>query len=86
MTFELIFDKQARKDFSKLPERIAKSIFRKCRETKSNPMRHWKKNIDRGDYKLRVGDYRAIADIDFELKRIAVTKVGLRHNIYQKSK
>jgi mRNA interferase RelE/StbE len=83
MSFELIFDKPSRKDFSKLPNEIAQRIFKKCRKTRDNPMNFWEKNTDRNDYKLRIGDYRVIADIDFELKRIEVTRVGNRKNVYK---
>jgi len=84
MGFKLIFDPKVREDLGKLPKEIAQRIFKKCQETKENPMSFWKKNTDRNDYKLRVGDYRAIADIDFESKRIEVTKAGHRKSIYKR--
>jgi mRNA interferase RelE/StbE len=84
MTFELIFDKSSRKDFSKLPKEISQRLFKKCRKSKENPLKFWEKNTDRNDYKLRVGDYKAIADIDVGLKRIEVTKAGHRRNIYKR--
>ncbi len=37
----------------------------------------------RTDYKLRVGDYRAIADISQKNKTIQVTLIGHRKNIYR---
>jgi len=35
-------------------------------------------------YKLRVGDYRVIMDIDNKIIRILILKVGHRRNIYDK--
>ena len=84
MEFQLIFDPSVLKDFSKLPKGVPQRIFKKCQKTKKDPLSFWEKNTDRTDYKLRVGDYRAIADINFELKRIEVTKAGHRKNIYKR--
>jgi mRNA-degrading endonuclease RelE of RelBE toxin-antitoxin system len=84
MDFKLVFAASADKDLSKLPKKISQRIFKKCQKTKSNPMRYWEKVTDGEEYKLRVGDYRAIADIYFEERKIEVTKVGLRETVYQK--
>jgi mRNA interferase RelE/StbE len=83
MDFKLVFAASADKDLSKLPKEIAQKIFKKCQKTKSDPMRFWEKVTDGEEYKLRVGDYRAIADINFEQRKIEVIKVGHRKNIYQ---
>lgn len=84
MDFQLIFAASADRDLAKLPKEIAQRVFLKCRKTKSDPMRYWEKVTDGQEYKLRVGDYRALADIDFEKKRIEVTIVGHRKNVYRK--
>jgi mRNA interferase RelE/StbE len=83
MEFQLIFAPSVEKDFSKLPKEISRRIFKKCQETKTNPMSYWKKITDRNDYKLKVGDYRAIADINFESKTIEITKAGHRKHVYK---
>jgi len=84
MDFQLIFANSADKELSKLPKNIAQRIFLKCQKTKNDPMRFWEKVTDGKEYKLRVGDYRAIADIDFEQKKIEVIMVGHRRNVYKK--
>lgn len=84
MAFSLIFDPHVEKDLSKLPRELAARVFKKCQQTKDNPMRFWEKNTDRHDYHMRIGDYRVLADIDFKIKRIEVTKLGPRDSIYQK--
>ncbi len=83
MGFKLIFAPSVEKDFSKLPKEVTHRIFRKCGKTKTDPFSFWEKITDRKDYKLRIGDYRAIADINFNIKRIEVTKAGHRKNIYK---
>jgi mRNA interferase RelE/StbE len=84
MDFKLIFAASADKQLSKLPKSIARRIFLKCRKTKSDPMRYWEKVTDGEEYKLRAGDYRAVADIDFEQMKIEVILVGHRKNVYKK--
>jgi len=84
MDFKLIFAYSADKELSKLPKSISQRIFLKCQKTKSDPMRYWEKVTDGKEYKLRVGDYRAVADIDFKQRKIEVTKAGHRKNIYKR--
>lgn len=60
-------------------------IFRKIIESKTDPFRFFERLEGRDDYKLRVGDYRVIADINQKERRIEVTKIGHRRSIYKKS-
>ncbi len=52
-------------------------------DTKENPHHFFERLSGRDDYRLRVGDYRAIADIDDRKKRIEVTLIGHRKRIYK---
>ncbi|MEK6886849.1 MAG: type II toxin-antitoxin system RelE/ParE family toxin [Nanoarchaeota archaeon] len=83
MTFELIFDEKAIDFLNDLPKELKKRIFNKIKSTKENPIHFFERLEGRTDYKLRVGDYRIIADIDGNSKKITVTMVGHRKNIYQ---
>lgn len=80
----MIVDPKAAKELEKLPNKVSHRLFKKVQESKSNPQFYWIKLIDREDYKLRVGDYRALADIYSKQKTIHVTKVGHRKDIYKK--
>ncbi len=84
MEFSVIFDKKAAKELLKLPEDIKIRIFNKIIESKKDPSRFFERLEGRNDYRLRVGDYRVIADINLKEKRIEVTKIGHRKNIYKK--
>lgn len=53
-------------------------------DCKSNPFHFFERLVGRKDYGLRVGTYRVIADIDSDTKRIMLTLIGLRKNVYQK--
>jgi len=82
--YELIFDEEAIDFLNSLPKEIKERIFNKIISTKENPLHFFEKLSGRNDYKLRIGDYRAIADIDNNAKRIEITLIGHRKNVYKK--
>ena len=65
----------------KLDKQIAQRIWKKVMAAKENPDHFFERLEGRTDYKLRVGDYRAIAEIDNELYRIEITMIGHRKSI-----
>jgi mRNA interferase RelE/StbE len=68
----------------KLPKDIRTKILRKIIESKADPFKVFEGLKGRKDYKLRVGDYRVIADINKKRERIEITKIGHRKIIYRK--
>jgi mRNA interferase RelE/StbE len=81
---KLIFDEEAIKFLDKLPKDISKRIFKKIQDTKENPHHYFIKLTNRQEYKLRVGDYRVIADINDSEIIIYIITIGHRSNIYKK--
>lgn len=81
--YTLQFDTHAGRELSKLPQDVARRIFKKLQESKQNPRHYWERLDGRRDYKMRVGDYRVIADIYEDQKLIYVTKIGHRKTIYE---
>ncbi|MBW2991706.1 type II toxin-antitoxin system RelE/ParE family toxin [Candidatus Woesearchaeota archaeon] len=84
MTHEVIFDEQAIEFLVKLPKELRKRIYSRIISTKNNPFHFFERLEGRRDFKLRVGDYRAIADISSNSKKIQITVIGHRKNIYKK--
>ncbi len=82
--YEVIFDEEAIDFLNKLPNDIKKRIFSKITSTKQDPFHYFEKLTKKTGYKLRVGDYRVIADINRNNKKIEVTVIGHRKNIYKK--
>lgn len=80
---EVIFDDEAIDFLNKLPKEVKARIFDKISSTKENPFHFFERLTGRTDYKLRVGDYRIIADIDPGNETIKVTTIGHRKNIYK---
>lgn len=81
--FQVIFDDEAIDFLSKLPKEIRNRIYNKIVSAKENPLHYFERLEDRKDYKLRIGDYRAIADIDVSSKKINITLIGHRRNVYK---
>ncbi|MBN2421717.1 type II toxin-antitoxin system RelE/ParE family toxin [Candidatus Woesearchaeota archaeon] len=82
--YKVIFDPEAIEFLEKLEKIIAKRIYDKISSTKPIPYHFWERLTGRKDFKLRIGDYRAIADINYNSKTIEVTRIGHRKNIYKK--
>ena len=82
--YEVIFDPDAFEFLKKAEKKIAKRIWDKIMSTKSNPYHFFERLTGRTDYKLRIGDYRAIADINDSEQRIEITLIDHRKNVYKK--
>ena len=82
--YELEFDDKAAIIIKKLPKEISTRIVRKLQETKENPHRYFERLIGKSEYKLRVGDYRIIADIYDNKLIILVLYVDHRSRVYDK--
>ena len=67
------------KNFDKI---AIKRIIKKIESTKGNPQKFFKKLTGRPEYKLRVGDYRIIAQIELDKRAIFIRSIGHRKNVY----
>ncbi|MCZ7360522.1 MAG: type II toxin-antitoxin system RelE/ParE family toxin [Candidatus Methanoperedens sp.] len=76
MRFQIIWSESASKAFRKLDRTVAKRIFKKVSQLGENPY-HFDvtKIVGEPYFRLRVGDYRVVFDIQND---------GHRKNIYKK--
>lgn len=84
MSYELIFDRTALEFLEGLPKELRQRIFGRATAAKENPMHFFERLEGRQDYKMRVGDYRVIADINHGLKRIEITLIDHRKRVYKR--
>jgi mRNA interferase RelE/StbE len=82
--YEIIFSQKAKKQLFKLEKVIQERIISALERIRIRPEAYITKLIGDPGYKLRVGDYRVIMDIDKDNLLILVIKVGHRRNIYEK--
>lgn len=84
MAFKVIWTNDAIKDLHKLEHFIAKRILKKTRELKSKPYKNIKRLTALPYYRLRVGDYRIIFDIQQNRLIILIINVEHRKKVYKK--
>jgi mRNA interferase RelE/StbE len=82
--YTVIYDEETLQYLEKLETKIRKRIFEKIISTKENPFHYFERLTGRGEFKFRVGDYRIIADIDENTKKISILFIDHRKNIYKK--
>ena len=83
MTYELIFSDAALKQLKKLEKSTQERIISTLERIRIRPQSHVKKLVGDSVYRLRVGNYRAILDIDEGILVVLVIKVGHRKKIYK---
>ena len=82
--YKVIFTKSVKKDFRKIPKLEASKILNEIEELAKNPRSSKTKKL-KGEklYRLRVGNYRVIYDLQDNLMLIFVVKLGHRSDIYR---
>ncbi len=81
--YKIEFSKQATKFIRNLQEDIKERIKQKFIRIKLNPFRYLEHYEGDYDYKLRIGDYRSLIDIDFKRKILFVRVMDNRGRIYK---
>lgn len=82
--YNLIFEKNALESLNKFEMQIKQRIWNKLQQCKENPFRFLEHLEEINGFKLRVGDYRVIIDVDNSTKIIKILKIGHRKNIYER--
>ncbi len=81
--FDVEYSEEALFQLRRLDIPIAKRIIQKVETTRTDPYRFFVRLVGRTEYKLRVGDYRVIADIEENRRVIVIRSLGHRKNIYK---
>ncbi len=83
MSYSIQFDKKAEDFLDKLQTDIALRIINKLEKLKEDPFR-FLEHYEGQYYKFRIGDYRALIDVDFERKILWVRVLDKRGRVYKK--
>jgi mRNA interferase RelE/StbE len=84
MSYAVDSTKSAARAFRKLPEASRERIIAALDRSRIRPEQHFEKLVGSDAYKLRVGQYRIIADITHERLLILVLKLDHRKRIYKR--
>ena len=82
MTFQVLFSDVALKQLRNLDAEIRQRVVSTIERIRVRPEAYVKKLVGDEGYKLRIGDYRVILDLDKEKLIILVLRVGHRKNVY----
>ena len=82
--FEAIFSDEALSFLKKLDNKSAERILDKIDDGLAEPERFFKRLSGREEFRLRIGDYRAIARILKQEQKVFIISIGHRKNIYGK--
>lgn len=83
MSYRLVYTQRAVRDIHKLDHKVKSRIGKALIRLETDPIGYAKKltNFSLGTYRFRIGDYRAIFDLDGE--SIVILRVGHRKDIYR---
>lgn len=84
MEYKIVWSLKVAKQMEKLDRSIAKRIYEKVDQLRQNPERYVEKLVNYPYYRLRVGDFRLILDIQSQMLIVLILKVGHRSNLYEK--
>ena len=84
MSYFIEWDDKPFKFLENLPENISSRILKKIDSIKENPFRYLEHYEGDKLYKLRIGDYRALIDIDFQKKILTIQILDKRGRIYKR--
>ncbi len=82
--YDLVFGKSADKEISSLDKAIAKRVWTKLSELKLTPFPTGCVKLSGYDlYRVRVGDYRIIYEVNLDLRLIIVIYIRHRKDAYR---
>jgi len=82
--FDLLFTEVSKKFLRKLSQHDAKRMIISLERCRVRPHAYVKKLVASPYFRLRVGDYRVILDLQTGKMVILVIEIGHRRNIYKK--
>ncbi len=83
--FELKIDRGVERSLKKLPQDVAVSLLKAMKELTVEPLPHGCRKIVGTDrsYRIRVGDYRIVYDVDEAGRLVVIHAAGHRKDVYR---
>jgi len=84
MVYRIFISRDAEKGFNKTPKQIRKNIILAITKLKNNPrpMNVWKIGGSENYYRIRVGDYRIVYEINDKESKINILRIRHRKDAY----
>jgi len=84
--YRIVFTRQAERALLKMPRQAADQVRQKLLRLAENPYaptNNATRLQGRAGYRLRIGDWRVIYEVEDDVLRILVLKIGKRGDIYR---
>ncbi|MCK4808185.1 MAG: type II toxin-antitoxin system RelE/ParE family toxin [Candidatus Aenigmarchaeota archaeon] len=85
MMFDIKYSRQAVKFLKNLDKKLILRILDKIDKLKEIPIEHDSKSVKGYDEKLfrvRIGDYRVLYDVDYDNNMVGIVKIDKRDKVY----
>lgn len=84
-SFNIIFKPSVEKDFRRLPKKIASNVMVRIERLKDEPFPHGVTNLEGSErlYRVRVGNYRVVYEVNTDAKQIIIHYVRHRSEVYR---
>ena len=84
MSYRVFIPKSVHKQLNKLPASVSDSVVSKLSSLQENPRPNGSLKMQGSEgWRIRLGDYRIIYDIDDKEKAVVIRRVGHRREIYR---
>lgn len=83
MTLQIEWSPKAAKNISKLPQQLIQKVLQKIEKVKENPFLYLE-HFEGKFYKLRIGEYRALIDIDTKRNTLMIQVFDHRKKVYKR--
>ena len=84
-SYRVALTESAEKELHAIPSKVAARIVSRLEDLATAPRPHGCKKLKGGDneWRIRVGDYRIVYEIDDGAKTVVVTRIAHRREVYQ---
>ncbi len=82
--YEVAIRRRAEKDIADLPASVARRVAEAIAALKSDPRPPGTRKLEAdAGYRIRVGDYRIVYEIDDDVRRVIIVRVRHRRDVYR---
>jgi mRNA interferase RelE/StbE len=84
-SYNVDFKPSVNKDFRRLPKSVVERVMKRIEKLKDEPFPHGVDKIETAErlYRIVVGDYRIVYEVDTHAKQIMILYVRHRRDVYR---
>ena len=83
--YEILFEPRAERDYGRLSADILRRVNDEIDRLTVDPRHHGTTKLaGRGDYRVRVGDWRIVYEVDDQRRRVVVIRIAHRSDVYRR--